>query len=75
MHNIRDSTGRPETVREGTNELIGTDPESIEPALKRLFESKWKKGSIPASGMGKRRASGISPDGFIELRKKPSEFQ
>ena len=50
---LRDSTERPETVREGTNELIGTDPESIEPALKRLFESKWKKGSIPAKWDGK----------------------
>ena len=50
---LRDSTERPETVREGTNELIGTAPESIEPALKRLFESKWKKGSIPAKWDGK----------------------
>ena len=50
---LRDSTERPETVREGTNELIGTDPQSIEPALKKLFDDKWKKGSIPQKWDGK----------------------
>jgi UDP-N-acetylglucosamine 2-epimerase (non-hydrolysing) len=50
---LRDTTERPETIREGTNELIGTDPESIEPALNRLFEGKWKKGSIPVKWDGK----------------------
>jgi UDP-N-acetylglucosamine 2-epimerase (non-hydrolysing) len=37
----------------GTNDLVGTDPKAIEPALKRLFEGKWKKGSIPAKWDGK----------------------
>jgi UDP-N-acetylglucosamine 2-epimerase (non-hydrolysing) len=27
--------------------LIGTDPKAIAPALKKLFEGNWKKGSIP----------------------------
>ena len=36
---LRDSTERPETVREGTNELIGTDPESIEPASEKII--RW----------------------------------
>jgi len=31
----------------GTNELIGTDPKAIAPALEKLFSGKWKKGSIP----------------------------
>lgn len=44
---LRDNTERPETVAIGTNELIGTNPENIGPAMKLLFSGKWKKGSIP----------------------------
>jgi UDP-N-acetylglucosamine 2-epimerase (non-hydrolysing) len=44
---LRDTTERPETVTMGTNELIGTDPAALQPALDRLFEGQWKKGSIP----------------------------
>ena len=44
---LRDSTERPETVTLGTNELIGTDPARLGPALDRLFAGQWKRGSIP----------------------------
>lgn len=44
---LRDTTERPETVEIGTNELIGTDPAALTPALDRLFAGKWKKGGIP----------------------------
>ena len=44
---LRDSTERPETVSVGTNELIGTDPANIKPALDRLFAGQWKKGGVP----------------------------
>ena len=44
---LRDNTERPETVNVGTNELIGTNPKSIKPALEKLFAGEWKKGSIP----------------------------
>jgi UDP-N-acetylglucosamine 2-epimerase (non-hydrolysing) len=44
---LRNSTERPETCTVGTNELLGTDPKSIAPALKRLFDGEWKKGAIP----------------------------
>jgi UDP-N-acetylglucosamine 2-epimerase (non-hydrolysing) len=44
---LRDSTERPETVTVGTNELLGTDPAAIPPALDRLFAGAWKKGRIP----------------------------
>ena len=44
---LRDNTERPETITEGTNELIGTDPAAIAPALQRLFAGAWKKGRIP----------------------------
>lgn len=44
---LRDNTERPETVTLGTNELIGTDPAAIGPALDLLFSGEWKNGTIP----------------------------
>lgn len=44
---LRDNTERPETVELGTNELIGTAPSAIAPALDRLFSGQWKQGGIP----------------------------
>lgn len=44
---LRDNTERPETCTVGTNELIGTKPEAIKPALDKLFAGEWKKGAIP----------------------------
>lgn len=44
---LRNSTERPETVSEGTNELLGTDPAALAPALERLFSGSWKVGSVP----------------------------
>lgn len=50
---LRDNTERPETVTIGTNELIGTNPNAIAPALNKLFDGNWKKGSIPEMWDGK----------------------
>lgn len=50
---LRDTTERPETVMVGTNELIGTDPRNIGPALEKLFSGNWKKGQIPEKWDGK----------------------
>lgn len=44
---LRETTERPETVTTGTNELIGTDPAALAPALERLFAGQWKSGGIP----------------------------
>lgn len=44
---LRNSTERPETVTIGTNELLGTNPDAIAPAMHRLLSGNWKKGSIP----------------------------
>ena len=44
---LRDNTERPETITEGTNELLGTDPEAIKPAMEKLFSGNWKTGTIP----------------------------
>ncbi|ATP57954.1 UDP-N-acetylglucosamine 2-epimerase (non-hydrolyzing) [Pedobacter ginsengisoli] len=50
---LRDNTERPETITIGTNELLGTDPRSIKPAMTKLFSGEWKKGAIPELWDGK----------------------
>lgn len=50
---LRDNTERPETITIGTNELIGTDPNKLPPALTRLMAGQWKKGAIPPLWDGK----------------------
>ena len=44
---LRDYTERPETIHVGTNELVGTNPANLTPALARLMSGQWKKGAIP----------------------------
>jgi len=44
---LRDNTERPETITIGTNELLGTNPQNIKPAMDKLFSNEWKKGEIP----------------------------
>jgi UDP-N-acetylglucosamine 2-epimerase (non-hydrolysing) len=50
---LRDNTERPETVTLGTNELLGTDPAALKPALDKLFAGEWKAGGIPELWDGK----------------------
>lgn len=50
---LRDNTERPETITEGTNELIGTNPKAIRPAMEKLFSGQWKTGAIPELWDGK----------------------
>jgi UDP-N-acetylglucosamine 2-epimerase (non-hydrolysing) len=50
---LRDNTERPETITEGTNELIGTNPKAIKPAMEKLFSGNWKQGKIPQLWDGK----------------------
>lgn len=50
---LRNNTERPETVSIGTNELIGTDPVNLRPALARLLAGHWKKGAIPEKWDGR----------------------
>jgi UDP-N-acetylglucosamine 2-epimerase (non-hydrolysing) len=50
---LRDTTERPETITIGTNELIGTDPARLRPALDKLFAGQWKKGGIPEKWDGR----------------------
>ena len=41
---LRNNTERPETITIGTNELLGTDPKAIAPAMKKLIAGQWKQG-------------------------------
>ncbi|MEC5166429.1 UDP-N-acetylglucosamine 2-epimerase (non-hydrolyzing) [Flavobacterium sp. PL11] len=50
---LRDNTERPETITIGTNELVGTNPKNIKPALDKIFSGTWKKGGIPDLWDGK----------------------
>lgn len=50
---LRDSTERPETCTIGTNELLGTQPDALAPAIKKLLTGQWKKGTIPEFWDGK----------------------
>jgi UDP-N-acetylglucosamine 2-epimerase (non-hydrolysing) len=50
---LRDNTERPETITLGTNELVGTDPKNIKPALLKLFSGNWKEGKTPHLWDGK----------------------
>jgi UDP-N-acetylglucosamine 2-epimerase (non-hydrolysing) len=43
---LRDNRENAETCTIGTNELIGTIPSNIKPALDKLFAGKWEKGGI-----------------------------
>jgi len=42
---LRDNTERPETITMGTNELLGTNPQAIQPAMEKLFSGTWKEGA------------------------------
>lgn len=50
---LRENTERPETIYEGTNELVGSDPRKIAQALKIVLLGEWKKGNIPELWDGK----------------------
>lgn len=50
---LRDNTERPETITMGTNELLGTNPDAIKPAMELLFSGHWKKGKVPELWDGK----------------------
>lgn len=62
---LRDNTERPETIEIGTNELIGTNPKKIKPALEKLLSGNWKQGQIPEKWDGK--AAERMVDALLEL--------
>jgi len=50
---LRKNTERPETVKMGTNVLVGNSTNLIQKALKEILSGKWKSGSIPQRWDGK----------------------
>jgi UDP-N-acetylglucosamine 2-epimerase (non-hydrolysing) len=50
---LRTSTERPETVKIGTNVLIGNDMKKLKIYMKKMTHNQWKKGAIPELWDGK----------------------
>lgn len=50
---LRSNTERPETISDGTNELIGDDLSSLIANLNKIKSGGWKKGKVPALWDGK----------------------
>mgnify|MGYP000134361743 CR=1 FL=1 len=65
---LRENTERPETVFEGTNELVGNDSEKIICALNKVISGKWKKGKVPELWDGK--AASRIVDHIIEIMQR-----
>lgn len=40
---LRENTERAETIELGTNELVGTHPQNLQPYLEKLMRGEWKK--------------------------------
>ncbi len=49
---LRDNTERPVTISEGTNQLLGSDPKAIAPAVRKLLAEE----KTPRDGSGRERA-------------------
>ncbi|BDG03290.1 non-hydrolyzing UDP-N-acetylglucosamine 2-epimerase [Anaeromyxobacter oryzae] len=62
---LRENTERPVTVAEGTNEVVGTDPERIVRAAHRALSGAGKRGRIPALWDG--RAGERAADAVLAL--------
>ena len=45
---LRDSTERPITTTQGTNELVGINPRRITAAWQRIRRGRWRAGGLPA---------------------------
>jgi UDP-N-acetylglucosamine 2-epimerase (non-hydrolysing) len=50
---LRENTERPITVTDGTNILVGTDPEKLSKFCDEAINGTWKKGKIPELWDGK----------------------
>lgn len=53
---LRDSTERPATVSEGTNQLVGSDPATIRAEARKVLDGNPKRGRVPALWDGRASA-------------------
>ncbi len=53
---LRDSTERPVTVDEGTNTMVGAEPDAIRAAIRKTLDGDVKKGRVPALWDGRAAA-------------------
>jgi UDP-N-acetylglucosamine 2-epimerase (non-hydrolysing) len=44
---LRDNTERPITVDQGTNILVGSDPEAVRRAARKILDGETKSGRVP----------------------------
>lgn len=68
---VRESTERPVTVEEGTNQVVGRDPERMLAAARRALDGKGPQGRVPSLWDGKaaRRMVEVLADHFgVEAR-------
>jgi UDP-N-acetylglucosamine 2-epimerase (non-hydrolysing) len=70
---LRDNTERPVTVEQGTNQIVGTEPETIVSAAHIILSTESKKGRIPHlwDGNASQRIVNILLCGF---RRQPAHF-
>jgi UDP-N-acetylglucosamine 2-epimerase (non-hydrolysing) len=68
---VRENTERPITIEEGTNTLIGADPQKIGPIVEDILRTGGKRGRKPALWDGKA-AERIAAEalGFLRSRSK-----
>lgn len=50
---LRQNTERPVTTTEGTNRVVGTEPQAIYESWREVVEGKWPKGELPELWDGK----------------------
>jgi UDP-N-acetylglucosamine 2-epimerase (non-hydrolysing) len=68
---LRENTERPVTVSEGTNEVVGTDPERIVRAARRALAGEVRRGRIPPlwDGLAGERAA----DAILAFLDRPAQ--
>jgi UDP-N-acetylglucosamine 2-epimerase (non-hydrolysing) len=64
---VRENTERPITIEEGTNTLIGADPQKIGPIVEDILRTGGKRGRKPALWDGKA-AERIAAEALTYLR-------
>src|SRR5690606_907713 len=50
---MRDNTERPETMNNGSSELVGTNPDNLQPYFDKLHRGEWKQATPPQLWDGK----------------------